>query len=66
MGKRHGWLQGQYQGACRTTLAAIYPEALCRAVIKDVKRFVSNKTTVFSDFYKCERAVLWDALPLMI
>ena len=58
MGKRHGWLQGQYQGACRTTLAAIYPEALCRAIIKDVKRFVSNKTTVFSDFYKCERCSL--------
>ena len=58
MGKKHGWLQGQYQVAFRTTLAAIYPEALCRAIIKDIKRFISNKSTVFSDYYKCERCSL--------
>ena len=57
-GKKHGWLQGQFQGACRTTIAAIYPEALCRAIIKDVKRFISNKSTVFSDYYKCERCAM--------
>eukprot|EP00435_Cladocopium_sp_Y103_P061866 s1483_g23.t1 len=58
LAKKHGWLQGIVQGNNRTALASVYPEALCRAIIKDIKRFVSNKSTVFSDYYKCERCAM--------
>ena len=33
----HGVLQATFQGMRRTTLAAVYPHQLCRAVVKDVK-----------------------------
>ena len=57
LGKKHGWLQGTVKGSNRTTIAAVYPECLAKAIVKDIKRFLSNKSTVFSDYYKCERCV---------
>ena len=38
----------------RTTMAAVYPEQLCRALMRDVKKFLSYKNTV-EDYYKCQR-----------
>ena len=57
LGMKHGWLQGTVKGSNRTTIAAVYPECLAKAIVKDIKRFLSNKSTVFSDYYKCERCV---------
>ena len=45
-GRRHGWLQGVFQGNNRTTLAAVYPEGLCRALLKDIKNFINNKSKI--------------------
>ena len=56
--KNHGWLQGIVQGNNRTALAPVYPEPLCRAIIKDIKNFLHNKSTVFNDHYKCERCAI--------
>lgn len=55
MGKKHGWLQGSVQGMNRTTLAAVYPSGMCRAIIKDVKRFINYKSHFVESYYKCER-----------
>jgi len=58
LGQKHGWLQGAVQGVNRTTAAAVYPESLGKASVKDIKRFISNKSTVYNDYYKCERCAL--------
>lgn len=64
LGQKHGWLQGAVQGVNRTTAAAVYPESLGKAIVKDIKRFISNKCfisnkpTVYNDYYKCERRAL--------
>ena len=55
LGRKHGWLQGTTMGHNRTTLAAVYPEALCRAIIKDVKRYINNKNCFVEAYYKCQR-----------
>eukprot|EP00435_Cladocopium_sp_Y103_P048511 s541_g14.t1 len=59
-GKPHAWLQGQHQGVNRTAAAAVYPERLCRALIRDIKIFcervfalpVSNPDDLY---YTCPR-----------
>lgn len=51
----HGWLQGQVNGKNRTTIAAVYPEKLCRAIIKDIKKMISYKHDIL---YGCERCQL--------
>ena len=58
LGQKHGWLQGAVQGVNRTTAAAVYPESLGKASVKNIKRFISNKSTVYNDYYKCERCAL--------
>lgn len=55
LGKKHGWLQGPVHRLNRTTLAAAYPSGMCRAIIKDVKRFVNLKSHFVESYYKCER-----------
>ena len=57
-GKRHGWLQGAFQRMNRTTMAAVYPEAMCKAIIKDVKNFIKHKTILHENFYKCEKCAM--------
>ena len=57
-GKRHGWLQGAFQGMNRTTMAAVYPEAMCKAIIKDVKNFINHKMILHENFYKCEKCAM--------
>ena len=56
-GRKHGWLQGAVQGMNRTTMAAVYPEALCRALVKDIKYFIDHKNS-FTSYYKCERCAM--------
>ena len=51
----HGWLQGQTNGCNRTTIAAVYPIKLCRAILKDVKKMIKLSTEVL---YGCERCQL--------
>ena len=59
-GKPHAWLQGQHQGVNRTAMAAVYPERLCKALIRDIKLFcekiyalpVSNPDELY---YTCPR-----------
>eukprot|EP00435_Cladocopium_sp_Y103_P007263 s3374_g2.t1 len=53
-GRRHGWLQGTTQGINRTTIAAVYPEAFCKALIKDFKRFINHSYNT-DNYYKCQR-----------
>ena len=60
-GRRHGWLQGVYQGNNRTTLAAVYPEGLCRALIRDIKNYINHKSKITESYYKCERCAMWRA-----
>ena len=55
LGRKHGWLQRATMGHNRTTLAAVYPEAICRAIIKDVKRYINNKNCFVEAYYKCQR-----------
>ena len=55
LGKRHGWLQGSVQGMNSTTLAAVYPPAFCKAIIKDVKKFIKDKNSYHESYYKCPR-----------
>ena len=57
-GKRHGWLQGAFQGMNRTTLAAVYPEAMCKAIIKDIKSYINSKMVMHENFYKCEKCAM--------
>ena len=38
-------------------MAAVYPEQLCRAIIRDVKKFLSYKNTL-EDYYKCQRCAM--------
>ena len=57
-GRRHGWLQGVYQGNNRTTLAAVYPEGLCRALIRDIKNYINHKSKITESYYKCERCAM--------
>ena len=54
---RHGWLQGAVQGMNRTTLAAVYPESLCRSLVKDIKWYI-NHLNYYENFYKCERCAM--------
>jgi hypothetical protein len=56
-GRKHGWLQGAVGGKNRTTMAAVYPESMCKALVKDVKRFLDHRNT-FQDYYKCERCAM--------
>ena len=56
-GRRHGWLQGAVQGMNRTTLAAVYPEGLCRSLVKDIKWYI-NHLNYYENFYKCERCAM--------
>ena len=58
LGKKHGWLQGSVQGLLRTTMAAVYPTGLCRAIIKDIKRFANYKNHFVESYYKCERCAM--------
>jgi hypothetical protein len=62
LGRKHGWLQGAVGGKNRTTLEAVYPEGLCKALVKDVKKFLDYRNT-FQDYYKCEPAVQWAVRP---
>ena len=55
LGKKHGWLQGSVQGMNRTTMAAVYPTGMRRALIKDIKRFINYKSHFVESYYKCER-----------
>ena len=57
LGRKHGWLQGAVGGKNRTTLEAVYPEGLCKAWAKDVKKFLDYRNT-FQDYYKCERCAM--------
>lgn len=52
-GRKHGWLQGAVGGKNRTTMAAVYPESMCKALVKDVKRFLDYRNTS-QGYYKCE------------
>ena len=54
-GLRHAWLQGAVGGKNRTTMASVYPQNLCRAIIKDAKKF-ANHVNLYD--YKCERCAL--------
>ena len=54
MGRKHGWLQGTVMGSNRTTLAAIYPEQLCKAIVRGIKRHISAKHCFVEAYYKCE------------
>ena len=55
----HGELQSSYQGISRTKAAAVYPHQLCRALIKDYKRFISRGTDATNFiYYKCEKCAL--------
>eukprot|EP00435_Cladocopium_sp_Y103_P017747 s172_g4.t1 len=56
-GRKHGWLQGAVNGKNRTTMAAVYPEALCKALVKDVKKYLDFRKN-FHDYYKCERCAM--------
>lgn len=59
-GKPHAWLQGQHQGVNRTSLAAMYPERLCKAIVKDIKLFSERQFAVHVTdsealYYTCPR-----------
>ena len=56
-GRRHGWLQGTTQGVNRTTIAAVYPEAFCKSVVRDIKRFI-NQIHCHDVYYKCEKCAM--------
>eukprot|EP00435_Cladocopium_sp_Y103_P024430 s393_g6.t1 len=56
-GRKHGWLQGAVSGMNRTTMASVYPEPLCRAIIRDIKKYLSYKNMV-EDYYKCQRCAM--------
>ena len=61
----HGVLQATFQGMNRTTLAAVYPHQLCRAIVKDVKKFLSKVGAGVAHFigYKCEKCALGKDAP---
>ena len=57
----HGQLQSSYQGVSRTASAAVYPHLLCRAIVKDIMKYISSgrSSTMISFFgYKCEKCAL--------
>ena len=56
-GRKHGWLQGAVAGMNCTTMAAVYLEPLCKAIIRDVKKYLSYKDMV-EDYYKCQRCAM--------
>ena len=47
----------------RTTLAAVYPHQLCRAIIKDIKKFISKSASALFVGYKCEKCALGKDAP---
>ena len=65
LGKRHGWLQGQTGGNNRTTLAAVYPDQMCRAIAKDIKKYIQGDLLLHArmqggdhkSFYTCPKCV---------
>ena len=65
MGKRHGWLQGQTGGNNRTTLASVYPDQMCRAIAKDVKKYIQGDLLLHARmtggdqrmYYTCLRSI---------
>ena len=67
-GQRHAWLQGQQQGVNRTALAAVYPERLCRSIIKDIKLFLDRQTNLHVSlieniYYECPKCKMGRSAP---
>ena len=59
----HGVLQATYKGMNRTTLAAVYPHQFCRAMIKDVKKFIAADKESYFIGYKCQKCALGKGAP---
>ena len=59
----HGVLQATYKGMNRTTLAAVYPHQFCRAMIKDVKKFIAADKESYFIGYKCQKCALGKSAP---
>ena len=57
--KRHGWLQGQVGGNNRTTLAVVYPDQLCRAIAKDIKKYVQGGALLHARMVEGEKKIYY-------
>ena len=59
----HGVLQATFKGMNRTTLAAVYPHQFCRAMVKDIKKFIAKSAESFFVGYKCQKCALGKDAP---
>ena len=59
----HGVLQATFKGMNRTTLAAVYPHQFCRAMVKDIKKFIEKSAESFFIGYKCQKCALGKDAP---
>ena len=66
-GRRHGWLQGSWQGKNRTTTAAVYPERLCKALAKDLRDLLHRRERQYHqdsvNYYECPRCQMGRSSP---